>query len=143
MTPSIRAALTGALLGSLAVVAAFGLLLLVGQIPKAPFVAAWQTFFGGGWVLATVLGGALFVLIGTLWGLPFAWVPNPTVPKAMAYGLVPTAWALVAWPAINGQPIFAGGDPVGLLLTLLMNVVIWGSLLGWYTRRRAPAMARP
>ena len=142
MTPTVRAALTGAFLGSLAVVGAFLILLVIGQIPKAPFVGQWQTFFGGGWVLASVLGGALFVLIGTLWGLPFAWVPRPTIPKAMLYALVPTLWAIWAWPAINGQPVFAGGDPVGLLIPVVMNVVIWGSILGWYARRHARALAK-
>lgn len=136
MSPTVRTALTGAFIGSLAVVAAFGLLLLIGQIPKAPFVAQWQEMMGGGWLLATLLGGAAFVAIGTLWGLPFAWVPNPTILKGMLYALLPTVWALVAWPAINGKPVFAGGDPVGILIPVVMNVVIWGSILGWYTSRR-------
>lgn len=140
MTPTVRAALTGAFWGSLAVVGAMLLLLLLGQIPKAPFTGQWQSFFGGGWVLASVLGGALFVLIGTLWGLPFAWVPRPTIPKAMLWAVVPTLWAVAAWPAINGQPAFAGGLP-GLLIPVVLNVVIWGSILGWYTRRHASARA--
>ena len=141
MSASPRVALTGAFLGSLAVVGVFGLLLLIGQIPKAPFVAQWQDFFGGGWVAATLLGGAAFVIIGTLWGLPFAWVSDPTIPKAMAYAVLPTLWALGAWPALNGQPVFAGGDPVGILVPVGMNVVIWGSLLGWYTRQHTAPVA--
>ena len=137
MTPTFRSALTGAFYGSLAVVGAFGLLLLLGQIPAAPFVGQWQAFFGGGWQLATVLGGLAFVAIGTLWGAPFAWVPRPTILKGMLWGIVPTLWALVAWPAINGQPVLADGDPKGIVLPILMNVVIWGSILGWYTQRHA------
>lgn len=142
MPPIVRTALTGAFLGALAVVAAFGLLVLIGQVPKAPFVGQWQSAFGGGWVSALLLGGALFVLIGTLWGLPFAWVPNPTIGKGMLYAVVPTLWALIVWPAINGQPILAGGDPVGILIPIVMNVVIWGSILGWYCRRHTPTTYR-
>ncbi len=141
MKPTPRTVLTGAFLGSLAVVAAFGLLLLVGPIPKAPFVAAWQGMVGGGWVAATVLGGAAFVLIGTLWGLLLLPVSHPTIGKGMLVAIVPTLWALVAWPALQGGPILAGGDPTGILIPIVMNVVIWGSLLGWYADRHTPGHA--
>ena len=135
MHASIRAVLTGALIGSVAVVGAFGLLVLVGQIPKAPFAAQWQTLFGGDWRTGVLLGGLAFVAIGTLWGLPFAAVPHPTVPKAMAWAIVPTLWALAGWPAVQGTPLFADGDPAGVLIPIVMNIVVWGSLLGWYARR--------
>ena len=63
-------------------------------------------------------------------------VPNPT-----AYAVVPTLWALVARPAIQGRPVFAGGAPDGI--PVVMNIVICGSWLGWYTQRHAPTAASP
>ena len=135
MTPTVRAVLFGAFFGSIAVAATLALLVLVGVIPMAGYAASWTAVAGGGWVAAALLGGAVFVLIGTLWGLPFAWVPRPTIPKAWLWALVPTAWALVGWPLVLGNPLFAGGDPKGLVLTFLMNVGIWGTILGAYARR--------
>ncbi len=139
MTPTVRASLTGAFLGSLAVAATLALLVLLGVVPQTGYVASWKAIAGGGWGTAAVFGGALFLLIGTLWGLPFAWVPRPTIPKAWLWALVPTAWALVGWPLVLGNPPLAGGDPKGLVLTFLMNVGIWGTVLGAYARR--PALA--
>ncbi|WP_412063028.1 hypothetical protein [Rubrivirga sp. IMCC45206] len=141
MTPTLRSALIGAMYGSVAVVGAFGLMVVLGMIPKAPFTAQWQELAGGGWLLATVLGGLTFVAIGTLWGAPFAWVPRPTMGKAWLWAIVPTLWAVWAWPALTGKPTFAGGDPVGLLIPVVMNVVIWGSILGWVVTRAAPSPA--
>lgn len=138
MKPTPKTALTGAFIGSVAVAGALGLLVLLGQIPKAPFVAAWQGMVGGGWVAAAVLGGAAFIAIGTLWGLLMTFVPNPTIVKGLLVGIVPTIWALVVWPAIQGNPILADGAPKGILIPVVMNVVIWGSILGWYADRHTP-----
>jgi hypothetical protein len=96
---------------------------------------------GGGWVTATIIGGALFIAIGTLWGLLMTLVPYPTIAKGLLVGIVPTIWALVVWPAIQGNPLLAGGDPKGILIPVVMNIVIWGSIVGWYTQRHTRALA--
>ncbi len=90
---------------------------------------------GGGWVLAAVLGGLTFVLIGALWGLPFALVPRPTVLKGMLYGFVPALFGWTVLPLVLGGAVFGGFALMALLIPFVMNVLIWGSILGWYAQR--------
>ena len=142
MHPILRSTLLGAFLGSAAVAGAFGLLVLLGLIQKAPYVGEWQAVFGGGWVVATVLGAAAFLAIGTLWGVPFTLVPRPTVGAAMLYAALPTLWALAGWPSLRGRPTFAGGDPSAIMVTVIMNVGIWGGILGAYAHRYTTAEGR-
>ena len=142
MHPILRSTLLGAFLGSVAVAGAYGLLVAAGLVPEAPFVDAWQRVFGGGWVPAAVLGTAAFLAIGTLWGVPFTLVPDPSVPAAMAYAALPTMWALVGWPALIGRPTFAGGDPSDIMMTVLMTVGVWGGVLGGYAQRRTTIAGR-
>ncbi|MGB3543214.1 hypothetical protein [Rubrivirga sp.] len=139
MHPIIRSTLLGAFLGSLAVAGVFGLLVLTGLMSKAPFVGAWQELFGGGWVTATVFGGLAFLAIGTAWGAPFTLVPRPTILAAMIYALLPTLWALAGWPSLRGRPTFAGGDSAAIMTTLMINVGIWGTILGAYAHRHTTA----
>ncbi len=142
MHPIFRSTVLGALIGSAAVAGTFGLLVLVGLMPEAPFVGAWRGLFGGGWIVATVLGGAAFLGIGTLWGVPFTLVPRPTVGAAMLYAILPTLWALVGWPSLRGQPTFAGGDSAAVMVTVMMNVGVWGGILGAYAYRHTTAEGR-
>jgi hypothetical protein len=141
MQSKYRTAFIGGLIGSVAVAAALGLLVLLGQIPKTPFVASWQSVAGGGWLAATIIGGILFLLIGALWAVPFpAIFSRPTVLKGILWGLVPTLWALTFVPAaLLGKPMFAGGAPKGIIVPIVMNCLIWGSIVGWWGRRRLAA----
>ena len=142
MHPIFRSTLLGAFLGSAAVAGAFGLLVLIGLVHKAPYVSEWQGVFGGNWVVATVLGGAAFLAIGTVWGIPFTLVPRPTVGAAMLYAILPTLWALAGWPSLRDRPLFAGGDPAAIMVTVIMNVGIWGGILGAYSHRYTTAEGR-
>ena len=141
MTASPKTCFVGALYGSVAVALALALLVLIGQMPKAPYVGNWQSLVGGDWVAGAVLGGLAFVLIGALWGLPFALVPRPTVLKGMVYGLVPALFGWTVLPLVMGGELFGGFALMGLLVPFVMNVLIWGSILGWYARRHAAAGA--
>ena len=136
MKPSLRDAAIGALLGSLAVVGAFGLLVVFGIVKAAPWVLMWQRFVGGeGWVLAAIVGGVLFVGIGVLWGLPFALVEEPSPFKGVVYGVLPTVWAWTGMAILLGQPPLGGLRPDGVLIPIVMNGLIWGSILGAWCRR--------
>jgi hypothetical protein len=141
MQSKYRTAFVGGLIGSLAVAGALGLLVLFGPPPKAMFVAAYQQTLGGGWVAATIIGGVLFLLFGALWAVPFpALFSRPTIGKGILWGIVPTLWALTFVPAVLlGKPMFAGGNPVGIIIPIVMNGLIWGSIVGWYCRRHAAA----
>lgn len=137
MSATLRDAAIGAFLGSLAVVGAFGLLVLFGLVPEAPWVTMWLHLFGGtGWVLPTVLGGLAFLVLGTLWGLPFAFVNEPSSFKGIVYGIVPTIWAWSGVPLILGTAPMGGLKPLGLAIPIVMNCLIWGSILGWWCHRQ-------
>jgi hypothetical protein len=94
-------------------------------------------------VAGAVVVGILFVLIGALWALLFAaLVPNPTVAKGIAVGLLPTLWNWTFVPAVlTGGPLFGGFPAMGLILPLVMNCLIWGSIVGWYCQRHASRSA--
>lgn len=139
MHPILRATLRGAFWGSVAVAGVFGLLVLVGLMREAPFVGAWKDLFGGDWITATALGGLSFLAIGTLWGIPYTLVPRPSIISAMVYALLPTLWALAGWPSIQGRPMFGGGDSTVIMGALMMNVGVWGSILGAYAHRHTTA----
>lgn len=137
MKASLRDCAIGALLGSLAVVGTFGLLVLVGVVKVAPWVAMWQVLFETeAWVLPAIVGGLLFIGIGVLWGLPFALVDEPGPFKGFVYGVLPTLWAWTGMPIIMGGAPMGGLDPIQMGLPVVMNCVIWGTILGWYTREK-------
>lgn len=136
MKPSLRDTALGALIGSLAVVGSFGLLVPIGVVKVAPWVAMWQTFLGGeDWVVPAIVGGLLFIAIGVLWGLPFAFVDEPSTFKGVVYGVLPTLWAWTGMPLLMDRPPLGGLDPIGVTLPIVMNCVIWGSILGWWCQR--------
>lgn len=142
MKATLKDGFVGGLIGSLAVAGALAALVIAGVIPKAPFVGAYQAVMGGEWVGAAVIGTALFVLFGALWALPFAaFVPNPTIGKGIAFGLLPTLWNWTFVPAVlTDGPLFGGFSAMGLIIPLVMNCLIWGSIVGWYCARHARAV---
>ena len=137
MKASLKTGFVGGLIGGAAVVLTVSLVVLLGVIPQAPFVPAWQAMFGGGWVPAAIFGGLLFVVGGGIWGALFALlVPNPTVLKGVLFGLLPTLFSgLFVTPVVIGGPVFNGFALVPTLLGLAVNCLIWGSLVGWYCAR--------
>ncbi|MEL6614397.1 MAG: hypothetical protein AAFQ43_01590 [Bacteroidota bacterium] len=137
MKATLRDAAIGALIGSLAVVGTFGLLVVIGIVRVAPWVAMWQALIGGeGWIVPALAGGVLFIAIGVLWGLPFVLVEEPGPFKGFVYGIVPTLWAWTGMPLLMDAAPMGGLDPVNMGLPVVMNCVIWGSILGWYTREK-------
>ncbi|PSQ82050.1 MAG: hypothetical protein BRD46_00525 [Bacteroidetes bacterium QS_8_68_15] len=139
MQSRLRTGFVGGLFGSLAVAGTLGLLVLFGPPSKAMFVAAYQQTLGGGWIAATLIGGALFLLFGALWAVPYAaLVARSSVLKGILFGSVPTLWTWTFVPAVlTGGPMFGGGAPAGIIIPIVMNCLIWGSIVGWYVRRRS------
>ncbi len=104
-----------------------------GIMPAPNFVAAERAWLGArSPALDHLLGAAGFLLAGALWGALFGLiVSRPTVLKGMAFGLLPTLFLwLVMAPAL-GQPAFNGFRAEGILLPILFNVLIWGTILGY------------
>lgn len=85
-----------------------------------------------------LIAGLLFVLAGGgIWGIIFALlVKNPTLVKGLLFGFLPTLWLWVAVNAMVGKPFFNGFEIMGIVMPLIFNMLIWGSVLGWYCSRK-------
>ncbi|HET6567451.1 MAG TPA: hypothetical protein VFG50_05760, partial [Rhodothermales bacterium] len=130
-------------LGAVILIILFGILQLAGM--GAPsFVKVYQATFGAQDVtVAWIVGAILFALSGGIWGAIFGLiVKDPTVGKGMLFGILPTLWVwLFVAPVLQGQPVFFGFKPMSIVMPIIANVLIWGSFVGWYCRRRY--VARP
>ncbi|MEP7081025.1 MAG: DUF6789 family protein [Ginsengibacter sp.] len=79
----------------------------------------------------------LFILSGGIWGLIFTWmVKRPTVIKGIFFGLLPNLWLWVVVNGAVGKPLFNNFSTMGILGPVIFNMLIWGSILGWYTSRK-------
>ncbi len=82
-----------------------------------------------------IMAAILFALAGGVWGLLFGFAGQPTVFKGFLFGLLPTLWLwLVVTPYMGGEP-FGNFERNAILYPLFYNCVIWGSYLGWKTKR--------
>jgi hypothetical protein len=101
------------------------------------FVGNYRAVFGANPNLEHFLGAILFAVSGGIWGAIYAaFVKRPTVASGAAFGFVPTLWLWLVVAPFTGKPFFNGFSAPGILLPILFNVVIWGSFVGWYCRRR-------
>ena len=138
---------TGFAAGTLAALALGGLFYAqwavgLGGVPG--FVGNFRATFGEFGALDHALGAALFALSGGVWGAIYGrLVARPSVATGTAFAVVPTLrfWVVVA-PA-TGKPLFLGGDPKGLALSLFFNVVVRGALLGRLCARRSLSSTAP
>lgn len=140
MQERLRIGFVAGALGSLAITVIMLIMqLAMGATPM--FVGTYQSVFGpSSLVVAELVGGVLFVLSGAAWGALFtALIKQPTLVKGMVFGLVPALWLwLVVAPVMLGQPAFFGFQVPKLVLPFLFNVIVWGSVTGWYSAARVP-----
>lgn len=144
MQSRLRSGFVGGALGSVLIVAIMLVMLVLGGVTPM-FVATFNATFGpAGPVVAGLAGGALFVLSGALWGVPFAaLVRRPSIGKGIAFGLVPALWLwLVVAPGMLGKPVFFGFAPPKLIMPFVFNCLVWGTTVGWYTVGAKEAVAR-
>lgn len=79
----------------------------------------------------------LFIISGGIWGLIFGWmVKRPTILKGILFGLLPNLWLWIAIAGALGKPLFNGFTLMGILAPIVFNMLIWGSILGWYASRK-------
>lgn len=84
-----------------------------------------------------LVAASVLVPLGIVCGALYArLVRTPTVPSAIAWGLVPTAisWLIVA--PLTGAPIGWGFGSSAIALSLLLGSVVWGGMLGGMLRAR-------
>lgn len=137
MSTRIKTGFVAGTLGALVLVALFYVQWAAGLGGVPGFVGNFQALVGEFGALGHALGGALFALSGGVWGAIYAWiVRRSAVWKGMAFAVLPTLWFWLVVAPATGKPIFLGGDPKGLALSLFFNVVVWGAFLGWFCARR-------
>jgi len=140
MQERLRIGFIAGALGSLAITVIMLIMqFAMGATPM--FVGTYQSVLGpSSLVVAELVGGVLFVLSGAAWGALFtALVDRPTLVKGMLFGLVPALWLwLVVAPVMLGQPVFFGFQVPQLVMPFIFNVIVWGSITGWYSAERLP-----
>ncbi len=101
-----------------------------------PFVAMYSATIGthpGFQIVALIL----FIISGGIWGLIFTWiVKRPTILKGIFFGLLPNLWIWLAIDGFLGKPLFNGFTLMGIVLPVIFNMLIWGSILGRYASRK-------
>ncbi len=101
-----------------------------------PFVSTYRATIGthpADQVIALIL----FIISGGIWGLLFTWmVKRPTIINGILFGLLPTLWLWIVVNSVIGKPLFNGFSLMGIVTPVIFNMLIWGSILGWYTSRK-------
>jgi hypothetical protein len=93
---------------------------------------------GGGGALGYVAGIFGALMAGAIWGLLFGLlVRRPTILKGMVFGILPALFQWLVLSPLLGQGLFfsRSGLGSGIGLPLLFNVLIFGSLIGYYCGR--------
>ena len=127
----------GGCLGALVLVIIMYIMLAVnGAVP--PFVGMYRGTFGTNAASDQFIATILFIISGGVWGLLYGLlVKRSTIGSAMLFGFLPTLWLLIAVNAFLGKPLFNGFTPMGIIMPVIFNVVIWGFVLGWYMRNKS------
>ena len=137
MNTRIKTGFVAGALGALVLVALFYAQWAAGLGGVPGFVGNYQATFGTRGASDHVLGVLLFAASGGVWGAIYgALVARSAVWKGMAFAVLPTLWFWMVVAPATGKPLFLGGDPKGLGLSLFFNVVVWGAFLGWFYARR-------
>lgn len=101
------------------------------------FVGIYHATFGSNPPADEIIAAILFIISGGIWGLIFTLlIKNPTVLKGILFGFLPTLWLWTVVNAFMGKPLFNGFDLKGIIFPLIFNMLIWGSILGWYCSRK-------
>ena len=141
MKHSITTGFIGGCLGALLLVIIM-YIMKAGGMGNPGFVNMYHGTFGEHSPVADQLIAAiLFIISGGIWGLIFSLlVKRPTVVKGILFGILPTLWLWIVINAVIGKPLFNGFDLKGIILPIIFNMLIWGSILGWYTSRKVRAV---
>jgi len=107
------------------------------QGPKPMFVATQQKQFGKHGAVDHVAGMGRFVLAGAAWGAAFGYInAKPTVGKGVLFGFLPSLFLWTVLAPLQGEKLFFGGAPKKLVMPILFNSAIWGSIIGKASQRQ-------
>lgn len=135
MKHALKIGFIGGCIGAV-VLAVLAYLMQAGGKGVPPFVAMYSVTIGAhpGYQIVALL---LFIISGGIWGLIFTWmVKRPTILKGILFGLAPNLWIWLAIDGFLGKPLFNGFKLMGIVGPIVANMLIWGSILGWYTSRK-------
>lgn len=105
-----------------------------------PFVSTYRATIGAH-PADRVVALILFIISG-IWGLIFTWmVKQPTIVKGILFGFLPNLWLWIVVNGFLGRPLFNGFTLMGILGPVIFNMLIWGSILGWYASRKLKTSA--
>ena len=135
MKHSLKTGFIGGCLGAIVLAIITYLMEAAGKgVP--PFVSTYRATIGSH-PADQLVALILFILSGGIWGLIFGWmVKRPSILKGILFGILPNLWL---WTAVNGtlgKPLFNGFTLMGIVGPIIFNMLIWGSILGWYAARK-------
>lgn len=141
MKASIKTGFIAGCLGAIILVIAMYILKVAG-LGEPGFIGMYRGMTNGNSPSDPIIAGLIFVLAGGgIWGIIFALlVKNPTLFKGLLFGLLPTLWLWVVVNLMLGKPLFNGFSPMGLVMPLIFNMVIWGSFVGWFCSRKTASV---
>lgn len=103
---------------------------------EPPFVSTYRATIGthpADQLVALIL----FIISGGIWGLIFGWmVRRPTILKGILFGILPNLWLWIAVNGVLARPLFNGFTLMGIVGPIIFNMLIWGSILGWYSSKK-------
>ncbi|MCY7423046.1 MAG: hypothetical protein LH478_15045 [Chitinophagaceae bacterium] len=136
MKASIKTGFIGGCIGAIVLLTIMYIMKAAGM-GEPGFIGMYRGMTHSNGASDPLIAGLLFVILGGgIWGIIFALlVKNPTLLKGLLFGILPTLWLWVVVNAMVGKPLFNGFDIMGLVMPLIFNMVIWGSILGWYCSR--------
>lgn len=128
-------------LGAVILVAIMYVLKAAGQ-GEPGFVSMYNSVFVGSPTPPGdhIVAALLFIVSGGIWGVIYAaLVKNPSLLNGFLFGILPALWLWTAVNAYLDKPLFNGFTLKGIIMPLIFNMVIWGSFVGWFLRRKKPA----
>lgn len=141
MKRALRTGFIGGCIGAVVLAVITYLLEATGKGGTPPFVSMYADTIGTH-PAYQIVALILFIISGGIWGLIFTWiVRRPTILKGILFGLLPNLWIWLAIDSYFGKPLFNGFTPMGIIGPVIFNMLIWGSILGWYTSRKLKTSA--
>ncbi len=99
------------------------------------FVLMYRGAFGENHQAEQLISALIFIISGGFWGIAFALlIKNPNILKGFLFGILPTLWLWIVVNAFLHKPLFNDFQPMGIIMPIVFNMVIWGSFVGWYLK---------
>jgi|SRR6185312_6002272 len=135
MKHSLKTGFMGGCLGAIVLTIIMYILKAAGM-GEPGFVAMYRAAIGSH-PADELIAAILFIISGGIWGAVFTWmVKRPTIVKGILFGFLPTLWLWVVVNGMMGKPLFNGFALKGIIFPLIFNMLVWGSILGWYASKK-------